>query len=67
MILVSVIITCAGGNFIMNWPIKRVQKELIVTCDQDRRRWKSIWDNSTAKIIDSDTLVMSIIRQKLNV
>ncbi|XP_025407831.1 myb-like protein A isoform X3 [Sipha flava] len=63
----KVIITCAGGNFTVNWPIQRVQKELIVTCDQDRRRWKSIWNNSTAKIIDSDTFVMSIIRQKLNV
>lgn len=67
MIFVSVIITCAGGNFIINWPIKRVQKELIVTCNKDLDRWKPMWNNSTAKIIDSDTLVMSIIRQKLNV
>lgn len=67
MILFSVIITCAGGNFTQNWPTKRVQKELIVTCDQDRRRWKPMWDNSAAKIIHSDTLVTSIIRQKLSV
>lgn len=59
------IINCAGGDYVMNWPKTRTEKQLIVTCDQDRRRWKSIWDNDKAKIIDSDTLVMSIIRQKL--
>lgn len=62
-----VIINCAGGNYVVNWPKTRVSKELIVTCNQDRHQWKSIWDNSSAVIIDEDILVMSIIRQKLNV
>ncbi|XP_022178771.1 uncharacterized protein LOC111039529 [Myzus persicae] len=63
----KVIITCAGGNYVLNWTTKQYSKELIVTCDKDRTRWKSAWDNEFAKIIDSDTLVMSIIRQKLTI
>lgn len=63
----SVIITCAGGDFVFNWPKTRAQKELIVTCKQDRLRWKPVWDNNKAVMIDQDTLVTSIIRQKLTV
>lgn len=59
------IISCAGGNFVLNWPKTITDKALIVTCDNDRQHWKSIWDNNRAPIIDSDTLVTSIIRQKL--
>jgi len=62
-----VIITCAGGNFVLNWTTTQYTKELIVTCDKDRNRWKPAWDNDLAKIIDSDTLVMSIIRQQLSI
>ncbi|XP_008179404.1 probable serine/threonine-protein kinase DDB_G0282963 isoform X2 [Acyrthosiphon pisum] len=63
----KVIITCAGGNFVLNWTTTQYTKELIVTCDKDRTRWKPAWDNDLAKIIDSDTLVMSIIRQQLTI
>lgn len=63
----SVIITCAGGNYVMNWPKKRHPNELIVTCEQDRRRWKPLWDNNKAKTIDNDAFIMSIMRQKLSV
>ncbi|KAL5240814.1 hypothetical protein ACI65C_008224 [Semiaphis heraclei] len=61
----KVIITCAGGNYVLNWTTTQYSKELIVTCDKDLTRWKSAWDNDSAKIIDCDTLVTSIIRQKL--
>jgi len=63
----KVIITCAGGDYVMTWPNTRVRKELIVTCKQDLSQWKPMWNNSAAKIIDSDTLIMSVIRQKLNI
>ncbi|VVC44565.1 Hypothetical protein CINCED_3A023705 [Cinara cedri] len=61
----KVIITCAGGNYVVNWPKSMGQKNIIVTCNQDRNQWKAIWNNDKAKIIDSDTLITSIIRQKL--
>ncbi|XP_050528094.1 putative uncharacterized protein DDB_G0282133 isoform X2 [Daktulosphaira vitifoliae] len=60
------IISCAGGNFVLNWPKTITDKALIVTCDNDRQHWKSVWDYNKASIIDGDTLVTSIIRQKLN-
>ncbi|KAF0765516.1 protein PF14 0175 isoform X3 [Aphis craccivora] len=63
----KVIIACAGGNYVLNWTDTQCTKELIVTCDKDRNRWKPAWDNDFAKIIDSDTLVTSIIRQKLTI
>ncbi|XP_026810302.1 protein PF14_0175 isoform X3 [Rhopalosiphum maidis] len=63
----KVIISCAGGNYVLNWTNTQYSKELIVTCDKDRNRWKPAWDNDFAKIIDSDTLVTSIIRQKLTI
>jgi len=62
-----VIIACAGGNYVLNWTDTQCTKEMIVTCDKDRNRWKPAWDNDFAKIIDSDTLVTSIIRQKLTI
>lgn len=65
MIFIIVIIACAGGNYVINWPKTRAQNELIVTCEHDRHQWNHMWDNDAAKIIDVDDLVTSIIRQKL--